>query len=411
MDVQKIIVTMHNSLVRGDSLERLTSVFRKEIQNPICISDSSLRTMIYSGESDIEDHTWNKLISKDHIVHMKLATEISQAGLTAQLDIKGKPFLIDSDMFEHRWMTGLIVYRSKLLGYILVMEHHTPFSDNLSEALYAFCKIVAYYLVNKSRIAYQENPGTEMLLNDLLVGSFVEPQIIRDSLFPRGGKAGYRYEILAFTSTAKERPFTKFPYVLAMLQYRLPLSRGVFYDGSAILIHHYKMQDPPCINEEFLIFCKEQSLYCGVSKSYTDINDTARHYQQAITALSYAKQTASGQSVCHYDDCSFYDLLARVDRQWDLDEFCCSAIEDLIQYDQRYGTSYLTDLTVYFESGENISKAAKILDIHRNTMRYRVNKIESILGCSLQEPALNFKLRVSLHILRFLKEKTQEMTI
>ena len=55
----------------------------------------------------------------------------------------------------------------------------------------------------------------------------------------------------------------------------------------------------------------------------------------------------------------------------------------------------------FFENGMNISKTARKLYMHRNTLIYRLNKIEKTTGMDLR----NFEMAVTFQILRTLYEQ------
>ena len=54
---------------------------------------------------------------------------------------------------------------------------------------------------------------------------------------------------------------------------------------------------------------------------------------------------------------------------------------------------------MFFENNLNVSEAAKKLYIHRNTLIYRINKIQNICGYDLRnfEEAINFKINMLIH--------------
>ena len=61
------------------------------------------------------------------------------------------------------------------------------------------------------------------------------------------------------------------------------------------------------------------------------------------------------------------------------------AIETLRVYDRQNGTEYLKTLNVYITSMCRHSATIKKLHIHRNTLLYRLKKIEELTGNSLED--------------------------
>jgi len=64
----------------------------------------------------------------------------------------------------------------------------------------------------------------------------------------------------------------------------------------------------------------------------------------------------------------------------DLDDFVRSKIGKLIDYDKSKKSCLVESLHTYLKEGLNIQQSAKKMDIHTNTMRQRIEKIQYILG-------------------------------
>ena len=63
----------------------------------------------------------------------------------------------------------------------------------------------------------------------------------------------------------------------------------------------------------------------------------------------------------------------------------------------------LNTLSVYLETHCQISETAKRLYVHRNTVIYRLEKCEELLGKSLKDPETTFHLRFAFRIKSILK--------
>ena len=59
-------------------------------------------------------------------------------------------------------------------------------------------------------------------------------------------------------------------------------------------------------------------------------------------------------------------------------------------------------MKIYIDENRNIGNAAERLFIHRNTMKYRINKIEEILECDLKEDKTMFNIMLCLKIGKYL---------
>ncbi len=75
-------------------------------------------------------------------------------------------------------------------------------------------------------------------------------------------------------------------------------------------------------------------------------------------------------------------------------------IEILRQLDATRHTDYLTTLKAFFDAASDLTEAAKLLFVHRNTLRYRLRRIEELSGLNLSDPVdrlvTELQLRLSL---------------
>ena len=71
----------------------------------------------------------------------------------------------------------------------------------------------------------------------------------------------------------------------------------------------------------------------------------------------------------------------------------------LEKHDRNNGSDYLEFLTVYLTSNCNINDTADKLFIHRNTVVYKIKKINELLDCDLNE----LEVRVNLYLAIMLK--------
>lgn len=63
---------------------------------------------------------------------------------------------------------------------------------------------------------------------------------------------------------------------------------------------------------------------------------------------------------------------------------------DVLRTGTARDTDYLRTLRAYFDAGCDVSEAAKRLQIHRNTLRYRLHRIEELCEVDLSDPAQRF---------------------
>ena len=72
-----------------------------------------------------------------------------------------------------------------------------------------------------------------------------------------------------------------------------------------------------------------------------------------------------------------------------------SAFQKLSAFDEKNDTDYQTTLRCYMENNCNMNSAAERLNIHRNSLLYRIHKIEEILGYNITDSEENIYMLFS----------------
>ena len=73
-------------------------------------------------------------------------------------------------------------------------------------------------------------------------------------------------------------------------------------------------------------------------------------------------------------------------------------LDRLITHDRQYNTDYVTTLRVYINSFGDMRAAAQSLNLHPNSLRYRVKRVTEIGGLDLDDPKLRLALQLLLEM-------------
>ena len=76
-------------------------------------------------------------------------------------------------------------------------------------------------------------------------------------------------------------------------------------------------------------------------------------------------------------------------------------ITKIREYDKQHSTDFLITLRSFVANLCNTAETAKELHIHRNTLLYRINKIEELTGCSLRDAETFMHLMISFYMMDF----------
>ena len=80
-----------------------------------------------------------------------------------------------------------------------------------------------------------------------------------------------------------------------------------------------------------------------------------------------------------------YKFMFSSGNQAEILDYCTEKLLPLEAYDHANGTDLVETCWAYYLNGFSVSATADDLFIHRNSMQYRLNKIEELLGFSLDD--------------------------
>lgn len=74
------------------------------------------------------------------------------------------------------------------------------------------------------------------------------------------------------------------------------------------------------------------------------------------------------------------------------------AVRRLQEIDERTRSEYAHTLRTYFDAGSDLTKTAKLLHLHRNSLRYRLGRIRTLSGLDLDDPLQRLVAELELRV-------------
>lgn len=142
----------------------------------------------------------------------------------------------------------------------------------------------------------------------------------------------------------------------------------------------------------------------GISRPATGLSSLREAYREAKDAVGIAYELSDRNSTTYYGDLKLFQLLlALKERNLDkLHQFYVDALGPLVEHDIRKQSDLLRTLNGFFEANGNLAKAAQQLDVHRNTLVYRLDRIAELTELDLDDADNRLILHLALKTQRVL---------
>ncbi|GAA3206609.1 PucR family transcriptional regulator [Nonomuraea roseoviolacea] len=210
-------------------------------------------------------------------------------------------------------------------------------------------------------VAELDPDGDERTAQDRLVTSWTAATRRHD---PRGAVAGFSHE------------------VVAVLDARVDAARVAKDAASAF------SDTPPA------------TFSTGTSRPSPGVATLPEAYAQALKAARVGRQLHGPGAVAHFDQLGVYRLLSLVNDTAELHAFVRETLGPLATDDDAEHADLRRTLQVLLETNLNVAETARRLHFHYNTLRYRIGKLERLLGNFTDDPHLRLNLTLALHVLR-----------
>ena len=161
---------------------------------------------------------------------------------------------------------------------------------------------------------------------------------------------------------------------------------------------------PALVRDATLAFADHSGLRAsfstGVSRTVTTPAELPEAYDQAVKAVRVGRQLHGLGAVAHFDQLGVYRLLSLVPDTQELRAFVRETLGELAGDADPEAVDLRRTLQVLLETNLNVAETARRLHFHYNTLRYRIGKLERLLGPFTEDAHLRLNLTLALHVLR-----------
>lgn len=172
---------------------------------------------------------------------------------------------------------------------------------------------------------------------------------------------------------------------------QFPQSHPFLYRGDVFLFLAGK--------EDFSALAAEFRLKIVVFPGLTDLYDLPAHYRAAREALELmGDERYHSESVCTVDRLRVPLMLKNLQGRGDL---VSGSLRALADHDREKGTGYCETLYWYLACGRSLKKTCEQLFTHRNTVLYRIRRMQGDFGLPLDDPACHAELLLGVSVLLF----------
>lgn len=141
----------------------------------------------------------------------------------------------------------------------------------------------------------------------------------------------------------------------------------------------------------------------GIGTRQKSLEKYKLSYEQASKCINLAIKQKQKNMIYYYEQLGLYQLFYDINNKTLLENFVHNILYSLMAYDKKYNTNLIQTLEVYLNKNCNLNQTAEILFIHRNTIKYRLQRIEEITNTSLDDAFTRLNFFNAILIKKFLQ--------
>ena len=401
--------TTLDSAFQTSRLKTILNAAAELLQTPVNMMDMNHSTLAFSTDIRPEgDVMWDAIVEGYGYEHYSIVS--SSLPKLADMDEKGMRVYEGVSNISHRYIRVYLLRRgAKGIAAFGLHKHvdcDKPFARHTVQLADYIVERMNSQLNMFSEITFARGKLYERFLVDLLDGKPYDPQSIEATMKSLSVEIAPQYllGLVLFQNTTMQTDyhFALMNYIEALM----PHCKCAMHKSRIVVLYPQTKNGflSKQLETDVAEFLNQHDCFFLLSSPFSSLLELNGIEKALEAVIPYVAPSSTAPEVYHYSQFAELHALHLLSEQLPLASACHSLLPELIQHDRDNNSDYYQTLVAYLRSSCNITEAAKTLQIHRNSLLYRINKIETILGSNLDDSTLKEQLLFSIQCLEFEKK-------
>ncbi len=391
-----------NSLAKRKGLQSIVDIGYEMLGNPFHVIDLSWKQLACTRITASDDCVWHEFDSTGYLSIESVSHYLS-VNFTPKLLNSPTPFFWYDGYTKYGRLMGRISIGDKAIGVIGVLDKNRPFKESDIKLVSIICDALSAEMQKNKFIHFTKGLLYEDFIKDLLDRKVIDSSVIKErTKYLHLNLKKYIY-VLTADITEFDSTHISLSFIRGMLERIIDESKGIVYNDNIVMVvsSNHEKNFVECYHEKLNEFLRDNKLRIGVSRAFINLESIYEYYIQSLEALNLGKRMKSDKVFISYNDYAIFHMIELCSKNDDLIKFCSPALLTLIEYDLLYNTPFTKSLYNYILYSKSITEAAHALNIHRNTMIYRVEKITEIMKADISDYETLLHIQLSFKLLEY----------
>lgn len=380
------------AIIDHAAIDDFLGIAAEKLQNPLALFDNGLTVMATAGdfENSPVGTIWEKINLPGYpLLDFFTLQEQAELSLNVMKQVD-EPYLYRPNFDQdHTDASTHIRVDGKLSGNIGLVDLNAPFTDGQLRVLWHITqRLTQYFKSNDVYLRIAENQTG--LINHLLEDPMIQDQNVTYHLGRFGWKINDDFYLLTFVAPIEDFSIIEANTYIKRIYNHYPGAMVSVYQNQIIAIirkGEYPIETA-AEQQRLQVLLEKYQLKCGISSCFHDFLLLKLYFIQSRFAVDIGIQNKNAGFCCYAPHATEH-LLDCLKNSVDLRVFCHPEILAILNKEDQQEKELLRNLRIYLLHGRNLSAAAKALNLHRNTLIYRIDKIARRLKMDFNELSEN----------------------
>ncbi|MGI5930941.1 MAG: PucR family transcriptional regulator [Eubacterium sp.] len=365
--------------ISENSIQRMVEHACQALCNPVVVFDASFNLIAsYADLETLKEDKWLQEMLQDRAFSSSSFEMVKKNHIHEKMMSTDTPTVFFNRTLQaEQMMCPISTHRN--LGHLVMNAVNHPFHELDRNVFYMLKRSIFEQMQKNEFIRNNKGYTHEYYLRDLLDGKIAALQQQKRMHYLEDSFPGNF--ICLVVDLARSSTLLDIRHIHNLFDYRLSNSRSLIYGDQIVILLSIGTQS--VLSEQTIRqisdLCHTENLYAGMSNTFVHITQLPEYYKQALRALEIGVQKHPVPGLFSYRTFYLQHMLNLFVQKENPNTFCHPAMQTLFAYDQKNHTQLAETLAVWLSRERNASAAAEHMKIHRNTMIYRLNKINELV--------------------------------
>lgn len=407
---------LHQIVYTNGGLQKMLDIAAEQLDATILLLNPGYKHMAGVYNPQVKDASADELQKNGYQLFETIQRIRAEQPIRQSQDKTWSEF-ISSDSGNYT-MVHMIRYENSLVARLCVILNGplpNPYYANLTALLADY---ITEYMFSNQGANYSSNAVLGSLVADLIECRLTEPVELEQRI-KQIQLAVHRYYHVSVIQLDGQPNQDSIPwnYIITQLERIFPYSNITTYRSEILLlIRKTQRGSRLCVNRDKLMpLLEHYNGHIGIGNASEFLTSLPPVYCQVKDALRFGRVMNPEERIYFYEDYSVFGIIEMAGescrphlRSRNLVHLCNNEFIALLLYDRKSDTNFVEVMHTYLINERNATETAKEMYLHRNTMIYKIHKIEEIMGVTMDDPVLRERLLFSYKVMQYMKYYCKE---